>query len=60
MNIQKIIIINVICNHFKKYNKTTWINLYYGCNIFNKNLIYSKYTPSVSIISKPFNVNYNP
>jgi hypothetical protein len=28
-------------------------------NILHRILIYSKYTPSVTIISKPFNVNNN-
>jgi hypothetical protein len=54
---------NVICNNFKKYNKINLINLQYGhiylVNILHRTLIYSKYTPSVTIILKPFNANNN-
>ncbi len=35
-----IIIINVICNNFKKYSKIIWINLLYGHNIFSKYFTY--------------------
>ncbi len=58
------IIINVICNHFKKYNKNVWINCsmvpIYLVNILHKTLIYSKYILNVTIISTPFNANNNP
>jgi hypothetical protein len=51
-------IINVIFNHFKKYNKMVWITFNMGTiylvNVLHKILIYSKYTLiNVTITSRP-------